>query len=922
MKRPIGHYILHAIKEKAGDLSGALREQEELRRSGEERLLGQLLLGSGSITAQDLDRCLVRQRADVFGALDLFEALPRETVDRLASATTTEVLPPGQAVFRQGDPGDGYYIVSSGRVQVIHESSNGNRTTLAQLGDGEGFGEMALLTGEPRVATVETLERTGLIHISRSRFEALIAENPRIARAFARVLSERLKRGNVQLLHASSVEQAYRGFIADASGPSSGEFIGSVPAAVQLREQIRSAAEADFSVLVYGEPGCELCDVGSLVHHGSKRSGSMLLSMDSIAADGHGASAIQTGAQDPRMVEIAQWCVLFGRRRNALSHAPEPRLGIVEVARDGAVIIEHVDSLSLKMQELLADLIETGRFRPYGEEQERIASVRIIATTHAHLDVLATTGHFSPRLFKYLAAQVLNVPPLRMRKRDLPKIVAGLLEARSRALGKAITGMTEDASQAILAYDWPGNRDELESVIGRAVNISRGPKLAVEDLFIGPPPVTGRFTFNLLSLGWTQRLFRESSFLRIAQTLLSLLIALIIAAGLFGTPDHRNNVAVVLTWGIWEPLIVLGTLFVARGWCGVCPIGALNASVSGSIGLKWSVPCFLKRYGHYVAAAGIAIIFWAEHAAGMLRSPQATALLILSIVILAGVAGLLFQRRTWCRYLCPLGGMIGSISTCSAVELRSNFNMCTIECRDHQCRTAVGRDAGCPVFEAPFSLRSNQHCVLCGECIRACPKGAPLLNVRIPGAELWNARAADRTASVLGIALVGTQIFRMADLLGLLQGRDGSEAAWWVSALAMAGAVAAAFLVVRFIAHTVFRGDSAQDQVLDRSMYALLPTAAATEMAYHLERFLTLGGELVSTAGRQMGIGIPLPPLSTATSTVHGYQSILLIAGTAASLLLARKYARDSGRADFRVVRDGWIFLVTGIFIATTFLFT
>jgi CRP-like cAMP-binding protein len=208
MKRPIGHYILHAIKEKAGDLSGALREQEELRRSGEERLLGQLLLGSGSITAQDLDRCLVRQRADVFGALDLFEALSRETVDRLASATTTEVLPPGQAVFRQGDPGDGYYIVSSGRVQVIHESSNGNRTTLAQLGDGEGFGEMALLTGEPRVATVETLERTGLIHISRSRFEALIAENPRIARAFARVLSERLKRGNVQLLHASSVEQA------------------------------------------------------------------------------------------------------------------------------------------------------------------------------------------------------------------------------------------------------------------------------------------------------------------------------------------------------------------------------------------------------------------------------------------------------------------------------------------------------------------------------------------------------------------------------------------------------------------------------------------------------------------------------------------------------------------------------------------
>lgn len=140
-------------------------------------------------------------------------------------------------------------------------------------------------------------------------------------------------------------------------------------------------------------------------------------------------------------------------------------------------------------------------------------------------------------------------------------------------------------------------------------------------------------------------------------------------------------------------------------------------------------------------------------------SPRATAGLVLSLVLPAVILALIYRRRVWCRFLCPLGKLVGFLSRCSFLELRANHNICNNDCTENSCY--VGRKGqGCPVFEAPFALNTNQNCIMCGNCIKNCPNQSPALNLRVPGHELWNFRKPDLTMALLGPLLMGTQLFR------------------------------------------------------------------------------------------------------------------------------------------------------------------
>ena len=112
-------------------------------------------------------------------------------------------------------------------------------------------------------------------------------------------------------------------------------------------------------------------------------------------------------------------------------------------------------------------------------------------------------------------------------------------------------------------------------------------------------------------------------------------------------PD--SNVSLVLAWGIWEPVVIISTIFAARIWCGICPVGAISSLCSRYFSLKLPVPHLLRKYGFYLSGLGLGIIIWSEVATHMTTSPRATAFLIASIAVPAMILGLLYQRRAWCR---------------------------------------------------------------------------------------------------------------------------------------------------------------------------------------------------------------------------------------------------------------------------------
>ncbi len=131
----------------------------------------------------------------------LFAELPREVLARLVSEFDELDLPAGRTVFSQGDPGDALYVVVSGAVEVRGER-DGQGERVAVLGPGDCLGEMALVTGDPRSATVVTLSETQLLRLDKERFQALSERHPVFLRELARVLCRRIARTSEDVAHA------------------------------------------------------------------------------------------------------------------------------------------------------------------------------------------------------------------------------------------------------------------------------------------------------------------------------------------------------------------------------------------------------------------------------------------------------------------------------------------------------------------------------------------------------------------------------------------------------------------------------------------------------------------------------------------------------------------------------------------------
>ncbi|MBF0507061.1 MAG: sigma 54-interacting transcriptional regulator [Nitrospirae bacterium] len=861
---------------------------------------------------------------DILRRVDLFKSLTPEALSELAAVAEDVILPAGDVVYKHSDRGSTYYVIARGSVTVRRYGIEGDNVTFATLASFEGFGEVALLTDNPRTASVETTEITSLILIPKDAFLKAVFSNPAAAKTCAGILAERLLKRDHRIVEASSANTAYVQFISEQLRRDEPMLIGNSRAILKLLSEIENIAGNNRPVLVVGEPGTEMFDVAGLIHELGKNSENLFMSMDAKTVDF--AEAVDVNRNDPLFIELIQSGTLFGRGHNALPFAPDRRVGLLTMAGGGMVVIENIECLAQRVQELLADYIEKGCFHAVGEKGLRNSNARIIVTSSADLTALAASGGFDRRLNGMISVQTLTVPPLRKRKKDIGQIVDELIKRSNRQMGKNVSGIEEAAYKSIMGYDWPGNTEELRVVIRRAVSIAGGDKLTVEDLFIGPPPVTGKFTFNLLNLGPVMKFFQSRLYPKAALLLTAPFIALIVGLGLFGPQDPERNAALVLTWGLWEPLLVLSTFFVARMWCSVCPVGALSTLIRRLAGLNLSVPSFIRDYGFYLTAAGIAAIFWSEAATRMISSPRATAMLVLSIVVLAAVSGFLFQRSAWCRHLCPLGGMVGLLSNCSILELRSNYGICNTSCTKHDCYTGTDLREGCPMFEGPFAVRSNQNCVVCGSCIKICPNRSPVLNLRLPGYDLWAVQAPEKGFAVLGMALIGTQMFRGIGYLGyggLFYG-DGMGAAWFSTFLLISGSILMAVFYAIFAGRAVFgRVDSSGGRAEYRMVYVLMPLAFACEAGYHVEKLFTMGGRLLPVLGRQLGFAIQLPSAGASPLTVKTFQVLLVMLGAVGSMSIIGKMLREQrggGKLLKLSIRDYWPILVLTLVYLVIFL--
>jgi DNA-binding NtrC family response regulator len=173
---------------------------------------------------------------------------------------------------------------------------------------------------------------------------------------------------------------------------------------------------------------------------------------------------------------------LFGHERGAFTGAVSTRKGIFEVASEGTLFLDEIAATTGAFQAKLLRAVETGEFTRVGGTQPIRSQSRIIAATNTDLTKAMEAGTFRGDLLYRLRVVHLSLPPLRERAEDIPLLAEFLLRKHATRLNKPVARISDDALQALVRYQWPGNIRELENVLERAVIVAAGDPLSLRDL--------------------------------------------------------------------------------------------------------------------------------------------------------------------------------------------------------------------------------------------------------------------------------------------------------------------------------------------------------------------------------------------------------------------------------------------------------
>lgn len=264
------------------------------------------------------------------------------------------------------------------------------------------------------------------------------------------------------LRHELELERDYLREEIESAG-SFGEILGESAALQRVLHQVAMVAATDASVLVLGESGTGKELIARAIHQRSARARKPLVK-------------VNCGSIPHELFESE----FFGHVRGSFTGAVRDRVGRFQLADGGTLFLDEVGEIPLDLQSKLLRVLQEGEFERVGDEATRRVNVRVVAATNRDLRKEVDEGRFRLDLYYRLGVFPMEVPPLRERWEDIPLLIAHFVRQAGLRFHVPESSVSNGEMKLAQRYEWPGNVRELQSVVERAVIVSRGGKLTFD----------------------------------------------------------------------------------------------------------------------------------------------------------------------------------------------------------------------------------------------------------------------------------------------------------------------------------------------------------------------------------------------------------------------------------------------------------
>ena len=806
--------------------------------------------------------------------------LPAEIDQEIAHSLLYLQVDQQTLIYQEGQTPIGLYFLKSGTIEIFRQSANG-RSLIRYRNAGDLFGQLLIAN------TVSGTYQSNAIALTSSEiyflpidtYEKLICLYPLIQQVMNGLISSDLQEYESRIAWEEERMRSLQLYIQHI--PSQSHILGNSKAAKKIELQINQAAANLQPVILQAEAGTGKTFVAGLIHTLSGNASQPFVEID---------CAKLPHSEDERL----NTDILFGRNGE--------RAGILELLERGTLLLNNIHVLSSGDRTRIGHYLQTGLVLPNhgiispnnldSELPKPIpSSVRLILAAPKKLDL--------PNI-NAITIKLLTLP---QRKSDIPAFANYFLTRFCEEQNRPALQLDQSDLRRLLSYDYPANISELAEILHRAVIMTpQGHTIIPEQALWSVQSKKNAFRLDLLThVPWLRKLFLSRWYPEGIWIVMMAIFVPVTILGFIGAQDREHSLTLNLFWAWWWPGYLFLFVFVGRLWCAVCPfmimgewLRRLSLWLFPRQQLTWNTK-WLNHWGAWIVFIGFVAIYLWEKLWDLPHHAYLSSWLLIVITAGAVIFSQIYERRLWCRYLCPIGGMNGMFAKLSMVELRSTQQVCGSQCHSFGCYKGSAATSvtfidalpnegqateGCPLYSHPNQLQDNRDCMLCMTCLKACPNRSVQLNLRFPASDLLdNHQGFNAEIALLLLLLGGVFMHHTQDILEWLGlGTISINSDRLLVSIPIVLVILSIPALLTYPTHAIARFFDPKQPDYRIVVYAYLPLTLAANLAHYIPAAITEAGKSLPIFAAAIGWNdVNLPSLIWSMDVAQFLQGVTLL---------------------------------------------